>query len=124
MALLSSWAVILVQFVLFLLIAVLLFVYYGDRHLTAPAQRDRIYPEFVWNQLPPGLSALIVAPILAAAMANISAALNSLASTTVVGFFRARPRGVSAPRPPPPAPSPTAPSPRLPPSPPSIPPRP
>jgi SSS family transporter len=95
MALLSSWAVILVQFVLFLLIGVLLFVYYGDRHLTAPAQKDRIYPEFVWNQLPPGLSGLIVAAILAAAMANLSAALNSLASTTVVDFFRARAKGVS-----------------------------
>jgi SSS family solute:Na+ symporter len=95
MALLSSWAVILVQFVLFLLIGVLLFVYYGDRHLAAPAQKDRIYPEFVWNQLPPGLSGLIIAAILAAAMANLSAALNSLASTTVVDFFRARAKGVS-----------------------------
>ncbi|HMC60882.1 MAG TPA: sodium:solute symporter [Candidatus Solibacter sp.] len=95
MALLSSWAVILVQFVLFLLIGVLLFVYYGDRHLTPPVQRDRIYPDFVWNQLPPGLSGLIVAAILAAAMANLSAALNSLASTTVVDFFRARAKGVS-----------------------------
>jgi SSS family transporter len=95
MALLSSWAVILVQFVLFLLIGVLLFVYYGDQHLTAPAQKDRIYPEFVWNQLPPGLSGLIIAAILAAAMANISAALNSLSSTLVVDFFRARSKGVS-----------------------------
>jgi SSS family transporter len=95
MALLSSWGVILLQFVLFLLIGVLLFVYYGDQHLSPPAQRDRIYPEFVWNQLPPGLSGLIIAAILAAAMANLSAALNSLASTLVVDFFGARSRGVS-----------------------------
>ena len=91
-ALLSSWVVILVQFVLFLLIGVLLFVYYGDQHLAVPAQRDRIYPEFVWNQLPPGLAGLIIAAILAAAMANISAALNSLASTSVVDFLHARSR--------------------------------
>ena len=95
MALLSSWAVILVQFVLFLLIGVLLFVYYNDQHLTAPAQKDRIYPEFVWNQLPPGLAGLIIAAILAAAMANISAALNSLSSTLVVDFLHARAKGVS-----------------------------
>lgn len=95
LALLSSWAVILVQFVLFLLIGVLLFVYYGDQHLPAPAQKDRIYPEFVWNQLPPGLSGLIIAAILAAAMANLSAALNSLASTTVVDFFGARAKGAN-----------------------------
>ena len=94
-ALLASWVVILVQFTLFLLIGILLYVYYDDRHLTAPAQRDRIYPEFVWNHLPPGLAGLIIAAILAAAMANISAALNSLSSTTVVDFLRARRQEIS-----------------------------
>src|SRR5689334_23097719 len=94
-ALLASWAVICVQFVLFLLIGVLLFVYYGDQGLSAPAQKDRIYPEFVWHNLPPGLAGLIIAAILAAAMANLSAALNSLASTTVVDFYRARAKSVS-----------------------------
>lgn len=89
-ALLASWAVIFVQFVLFLLIGILLFVYYGDQGMTPPAQRDRIYPAFVWNHLPPGVSGMIIAAILAAAMANLSAALNSLASTTVVDFMRAR----------------------------------
>ena len=87
LALLASWAVILVQFVLFLLIGVLLFVYYGDTHMAPPAQIDRIYPAFLWNNLPPGVAGLSIAAILAAAMANLSAALNSLASTTVVDFL-------------------------------------
>src|SRR5436305_9052050 len=95
MALLSSWLVILIQFVLLLLIGVLLFVYYVYQHLTAPAHQDRLYPEFVWNNLPPGLAGLIIAAILAAAMANLSAALNSLASTTVVDFYRARTNGAN-----------------------------
>jgi Na+/proline symporter len=94
-ALMSSWLVILVQFTLFLLIGVLLYVHYADLHLTAPAQKDRLYPEFVWNSLPPGLAGLIIAAILAAAMANLSAALNSLASTTVVDFYRARAKSVT-----------------------------
>src|SRR5438445_5566376 len=94
-ALLASWLVIFVQFTLFLLIGVLLFVYYGDQGLSAPAQKDRIYPEFVWHNLPPGLAGLIIAAILAAAMANLSAALNSLASTTLVDFLRARSSDVS-----------------------------
>ena len=94
-ALMASWVVILVQFTLFLLIGVLLYVHYADLHLTAPAQRDRLYPEFVWNSLPPGLAGLIIAAILAAAMANLSAALNSLASTTVVDFYRARAKSVT-----------------------------
>ena len=94
-ALMASWVVILVQFVLFLLIGVLLYVHYADLHLAAPAQKDRLYPEFVWNNLPPGLAGLIIAAILAAAMANLSAALNSLASTTVVDFYRARAKSVT-----------------------------
>src|SRR6185369_4326877 len=94
-ALMASWVVILVQFTLFLLIGVLLYVHYTDLHLTPPAQRDRLYPEFVWNNLPPGLAGLIIAAILAAAMANLSAALNSLASTTVVDFYRARAKSVT-----------------------------
>jgi Na+/proline symporter len=94
-ALMASWVVILVQFTLFLLIGILLYVYYADLHLTAPTQRDRLYPEFVWNNLPPGLAGLIIAAILAAAMANLSAALNSLASTTVVDFYRARAKSVT-----------------------------
>jgi SSS family solute:Na+ symporter len=98
-ALLSSWVVILVQFTLFLLIGVLLFVYYGDNHLDAPAlhggSNDSIYPSFIWNSLPTGVAGLIIAAILAAAMANLSAALNSLASTTVVDFVRVRKRDLS-----------------------------
>jgi SSS family solute:Na+ symporter len=91
-ALLSSWVVILMQFTLFLLIGVLLFVSYHDAGRPAPRQTDRIYPEFIWNSLPAGVAGLIMAAILAAAMANLSAALNSLASTTVVDFLRARSR--------------------------------
>jgi len=86
-ALLTSWAVIFVQFSLFLLIGVLLFVYYRDMGLAVPGQTDRIYPEFLWRNLAPGLAGITIAAILAAAMANLSAALNSLAATTVVDFL-------------------------------------
>jgi SSS family transporter len=89
-ALLSSWAVIFVQFTLFLLIGILLFVHDTDLHIPAPAHLDEIYPRFVWKSLPTGVAGMVIAAILAAAMANLSAALNSLASTTVVDFYRAR----------------------------------
>ncbi len=87
-ALFASWAVILFQFALFLIIGICLFVYYGDRGWQAPDVKDRVYPQFVWNNLPPGLAGLVIAAILAAAMSNLSAALNSLASTTVMDFYR------------------------------------
>jgi SSS family transporter len=87
-ALLSSWLVIFFQFTLFLVIGVLLFVYYQDAGIAAPAQRDRIYPDFIWRYLPPGVAGLVIAAILAAAMSNLSAALNSLASTTIMDFYK------------------------------------
>jgi solute:Na+ symporter, SSS family len=85
-ALLSSWLVIFFQFSLFLAIGVALYVYYRDAHMVTPQALDRIYPEFVWRHLPVGVAGLVIAAILAAAMANLSAALNSLASTTVIDF--------------------------------------
>ncbi len=88
LALLSSWVVIFFQFALFLTIGVLLFVYYRDNGRAAPSVPDRMYLEFVWNHLPPGVAGLIMAAILAAAMSNLSAALNALASTTVMDFLR------------------------------------
>ena len=87
-ALFGSWAVIFFQFGLFLLIGILLFVYYGDTGLAVPTHTDRIYPSFIWNNLTPGVAGLVIAAILAAAMSNLSAALNSLASTTIMDFYR------------------------------------
>jgi SSS family transporter len=85
-ALLASWVVIAFQFTLFLVMGVLLWVYYGDLGQAAPAA-DRVYPQFLWSSLPPGLAGLAIAAILAAAMANLSAALNALSSTVVVDFL-------------------------------------
>ena len=88
LALFGSWAVIFFQFTLFLTIGVILFVYYRETATAAPQPADRIYPQFIWNHLPHGISGLVIAAILAAAMSNLSAALNSLASTTVMDFYK------------------------------------
>lgn len=87
-ALFASWVVICFQFSLFLLVGLILFVYYSQAHLRPPEPLDRLYPSFVWQHLPPGLAGLVVAAVLAAAMSNLSAALNSLASTTIMDFVK------------------------------------
>lgn len=86
LALLSSGAVIFLQFTLFLLIGVGLFVFYG-LHPQVFASADRIFPTFIVHEMPHGIAGLLIAAILAAAMSNLSAALNSLASTTVIDFY-------------------------------------
>jgi SSS family transporter len=86
LALLSSGVVIFIQFLLFLVIGAGLYVFYGQ-HPTVFASADRIFPTFIVREMPIGIAGLLVAAILAAAMSNLSAALNSLSSTTVVDFY-------------------------------------
>ncbi|MBV9406632.1 MAG: sodium:solute symporter [Acidobacteriaceae bacterium] len=88
LALFSSWIVIFFQFALFLLIGVLLYVYYRETGRPAPTIPERTYPDFIWNHFPVGIAGLVIAAVLAAAMSNLSAALNALASTTIMDFFR------------------------------------
>src|SRR5437660_3858333 len=85
-ALLSSGLAILFQFALFLLVGVMLFAFYHVPSATF-GKADRIYPTFIVSQMPHGISGLLIAAILAAAMSNLSAALNSLSSTTIIDFY-------------------------------------
>jgi len=87
LALLSSGVVIFIQFTLFLLIGVGLYVFYGQHPGTLFRTNDYIFPTFIVRAMPIGIAGLLVAAILAAAMSNLSAALNSLSSTTVVDFY-------------------------------------
>ncbi len=86
LALLSSGLVIFLQFTLFLFIGAGLFVFYRLRPQVF-SSADRIFPTFIVQQMPIGIAGLLIAAILAAAMSNLSAALNSLSSTTVVDFY-------------------------------------
>lgn len=97
-ALLASWVVIFIQFTLFLVIGVCLFTLYADHGWNPPDVPDKIYPLFIWEHLPVGIAGLVIAAILAAAMSNLSAALNSLASTTVMDFWKPLSSKSSAPR--------------------------
>src|SRR5206468_192924 len=49
---------------------------------------DQIFPRFIVDQLPHGISGLVIAAIFAAAMSNLSGSLNSLASTTILDFYK------------------------------------
>jgi len=91
-ALISSGVAVLFQFALFLLVGVMLWAYYGVSSATF-GRSDRIYPTFIVTHMPHGVSGLLVAAILAAAMSNLSAALNSLSSSSIMDFYaRLRPQ--------------------------------
>jgi len=88
-ALLSSGVVIFLQFALFLIVGVMLWVYY-QLPSASFGKSDYIYPRFIVSRLPHGVSGLLVAAILAAAMSNLSAALNSLSSSSMMDFYLRR----------------------------------
>jgi SSS family solute:Na+ symporter len=87
-ALLASGVLILLQFAAFLGIGAALFVYYTRIH---PEQHfvsaDHVFPAFIVTKFPIGFAGIMIAAILAAAMSNLSAALNSLSSTSVVDIY-------------------------------------
>lgn len=90
-ALLTSGVIVLVQFTVFLLIGVLLFVFAQHSPLLAPGDRtDRILPLFLVREMPVGLAGLLLASIVAVAMSNASGSLNSLAASSVLDFAKLR----------------------------------
>ena len=85
-ALLSSGVAILFQFALFLIVGIMLWAYYRVPSATF-GKPDRIYPTFIVSRMPHGISGLLIAAILAAAMSNLSAALNALSSSSIMDFY-------------------------------------
>jgi len=93
-ALLVSGAVIFIQFVGFLFIGTLLFAFYRPDLLPGytsgqPAMPfatpDQVFPDFIINHVPTGLSGLIVAAVLAAAT---SPSVNSIAATALNDLYQ------------------------------------
>ncbi len=83
--LILSGFIVFAQFIVFLLIGVMLFVYYQQTPLPRPLTRtDEILPVFVVSSLSHGLAGFIVAAIIAAAL---SPSLNAMAATTVNDFY-------------------------------------
>ena len=91
-ALVSSGLAVLFQFALFLIVGIMLWAYYRVPSAIF-GKPDRIYPTFIVTRMPHGISGLLIAAILAAAMSNLSAALNSLSSSAIMDFYaRMRPQ--------------------------------
>ncbi|MDF1501963.1 sodium:solute symporter [Roseisolibacter sp. H3M3-2] len=83
-ALIGSGFVVFVQFTLFLMVGVGLWVLYGGREFPAA---DQIFPSFIVERMPPGLLGLILAAIVAATMSTHSGTINSLAAATTHDIY-------------------------------------
>lgn len=83
-ALVGSGVVVMVQFLLFLMVGLGLWAFYGGR---AFESSDEIFATFIVEQLPPGVTGLLIAGVFAAAMSSLSSSINSLASATAYDYW-------------------------------------
>ncbi|MCT1607779.1 sodium:solute symporter [Nesterenkonia massiliensis] len=84
-AIIVSGVVVFVQFAIFLLVGLALWSYYNQASPDALGltRDDEIFPLFIIEGLPQGISGLLLAGILAAAMSTLSSSLSALSSSTV-----------------------------------------
>ncbi len=90
LAITSSGILIFLQFLLFLLLGTMLYAYYDG---LSPEQlgltrADGIFPKFIVEEMPAGISGLIVAALFAAAMSTLSSSLSSLSSAAVLDIYK------------------------------------
>jgi solute:Na+ symporter, SSS family len=83
-ALVGSALAVMVQFAVFLLVGLGLWVFYGGRSFE---RSDEIFAFFIVEQLPPGVTGLLIAGVFAAAMSSLSSSINSLASASAYDFW-------------------------------------
>jgi len=83
-ALVWSAVVVMAQFLIFLLVGLGLWVFYGGIGFE---RSDEIFARFIVEQLPPGITGLLIAGIFAAAMSSLSSSINSLASASAYDFW-------------------------------------
>jgi SSS family transporter len=97
-AIIGSGVVVLIQFALFSFVGTLLWVHLGHRTPAEMGLRssDDLFPRFIIDELPAGLSGLLIAGILSATMGSLSSALNAMSNSTVADLWRAMGRTADA----------------------------
>ena len=83
-ALVWSAVVVMAQFLIFLLVGMGLWVFYGGMEFE---RSDEIFARFIVEEMPPGITGLLIAGIFAAAMSSLSSSINSLASAAAYDFW-------------------------------------
>lgn len=83
-ALIGSGVLAIAQFALFLFIGLGLWTFYGGQ---AFERGDEIFARFLVQELPSGLTGLVMAGVFAAAMSSLSSSINSLASASAYDFW-------------------------------------
>jgi len=83
-ALIGSGVVVIVQFAIFLMVGIGLWAFYGGMDF---AVADEIFVSFIIQELPIGVTGLLIAGVFAAGMSSLSSSINALASASAYDFW-------------------------------------
>jgi solute:Na+ symporter, SSS family len=83
-AIVGSGIAVIFQFVLFLAVGLGLWAFYQARSFPTS---DAIFARFIVEQLPSGVTGLLIAGVFAAAMSTLASSINSLASATAYDYW-------------------------------------
>ena len=88
-AVIVSGVVVFVQFALFLTVGLALYSYFERATVEqlGMSTSDELFPVFIAEGLPAGLSGLLLAGIMAAAMSTLSSSLSALSSSTMADLY-------------------------------------
>lgn len=89
-ALIGSGVLVILQFALFLMVGLLLYGHYSGASVAAMGltRADEIFPRYIVQGLPPGVSGIIIAGLLAAALSTLAGSISSMASSTVLDLYK------------------------------------
>jgi len=89
-ALIGSGVLVIFQFALFLGVGLLLYGHYAGESPGALGllRADEIFPRFIVEGLPPGISGFIIAGLLAAALSTLAGSMSAMSSSTVLDLYR------------------------------------
>jgi SSS family transporter len=91
-AIIGSGVVIMIQFALFLIVGLMLFVFFNGISLDDPAapfhKADEIFPYFIIHFLPAGVKGIIISGLFAAAMSTLAGSISSLSSSAMLDLYK------------------------------------
>ncbi len=89
-ALIGSGIIIVFQFAVFLVLGLFLYGFYGGASVESLGlmRSDEIFPKYIIEALPAGVSGLIIAGLMAAALSTLSGSISSMSSSVMLDLVR------------------------------------
>jgi Na+/proline symporter len=82
-AIIGSGIIVIIQFAIFLVLGVMLYAYYGSLNIKS----DEIFPKFIIEVLPPGITGIIIAGLFAAAMSTLAGSMSAISSSLMIDIY-------------------------------------